>query len=180
MTETIAVRDRTRTRSVYFVQAVDGGPIKIGAAFDVARRVDGLQVGSPQALHVLAVLPGVGTAFEAELHAQFAAERLQGEWFRPSARLRSYIATIKTVDVGLLAGDPTALDEVWRLGPTQRVRARYATRTDVLRWLDTPRVASAVERDRRTAAELLVYMPDDLTTVETAVESRKVARGESS
>jgi hypothetical protein len=78
----------------------------------------------------------------------------------------------------LLAGDPEALDAVWRIGGGKRVRAREAKRKDALSWLairgdNAARVVSAYDRDRQQVAELLVYMPDDDTSLEQAVVARK-------
>jgi hypothetical protein len=83
----------------------------------------------------------------------------------------------------LLTGEVAALDSVWKIGDGQRVTARRANRTDVLMWLgirgkNAAKVAEAYAKDRHTAAELLVYMPDDLVTVEEAVEVRKKNRSE--
>lgn len=71
---------------VYFVQGVDGGPIKIGLAADPDERLKELQVGSPARLLVRCVLAG-GSLVERELHLQFAASRLWGEWFEPTPAL---------------------------------------------------------------------------------------------
>jgi len=79
-------------RTVYFVQAIDGGPVKIGVTADVTSRLAGLQVGSPQELCILAVIPAVGRACEVELHDRFAESRLHGEWFRPTEDLMTLIA----------------------------------------------------------------------------------------
>ena len=67
---------------VYFVQMGVGGPIKIGKALNVQRRIGVLQVGFPIPLTLLAVCDG-GVAREREYHARFAAARLRGEWFDP-------------------------------------------------------------------------------------------------
>jgi hypothetical protein len=71
---------------VYFVQAVDGGPIKIGIATDPDGRLSELQTGSPSMLVLRRVMPG-GRTKEAELHVTFNASRRWGEWFDPSADL---------------------------------------------------------------------------------------------
>jgi hypothetical protein len=69
-------------RFVYFLQSADRhGPIKIGVANSPSRRVA-----------VLGVIPAVGQPGEARLHQQFAAHRLHGEWFEPTAELLAYIA----------------------------------------------------------------------------------------
>lgn len=67
---------------VYFIQvAQPNGPIKIGIAADVRKRLEGLQTGNPERLVLLAELAG-GVAEEIELHARFDSGRIRGEWFR--------------------------------------------------------------------------------------------------
>lgn len=66
---------------VYFVEAASVGMIKIGYAVDVDQRFVRLQTGSPVPLKLLGTMTG-GRAREAELHAQLAAYRCHGEWFR--------------------------------------------------------------------------------------------------
>lgn len=84
--------DRVTSTSVYFIQAVGGGPIKIGYAANVATRLNALANSSPVVLRVIAVIDGGGRAEEAELHRRFAAARLHGEWFRPVPELLAYVA----------------------------------------------------------------------------------------
>lgn len=65
---------------IYFVQGVNGGPIKIGTSRDPARRLSTMNTGSPEPLELLVkcrALPGM----ENRLHRIFAAGRLHGEWF---------------------------------------------------------------------------------------------------
>lgn len=79
------------TGSVYFIQGVDGGPIKIGKANDPLRRLACIQAYSPVPLRILAVEPG-GMRREYTLHRQFKAARLHGEWFEPTPTLLRIIA----------------------------------------------------------------------------------------
>jgi sRNA-binding protein len=79
---------------VYFVQAGPGGPIKIGIADDLAARVAGLQTANAAKLSLLTWCHG-GLPRERELHRQFAALRLHGEWFQPGDELRALIARIQ-------------------------------------------------------------------------------------
>jgi hypothetical protein len=78
---------------VYFIQAGDGGPIKIGIARSPERRLIELQVGNHAKLRILALTPG-GWGEERALHDKFAALRLNGEWFDPAPELLSYIEAI--------------------------------------------------------------------------------------
>lgn len=79
------------TQYVYFIQAVNGGPIKIGIAYSPEERLAQIQNMSPVQLRILGVRRG-GAQHEAELHKLFAASRLHGEWFEPSAELTRFIA----------------------------------------------------------------------------------------
>ncbi len=69
--------------STYVIQAVSGGPIKIGrTASDPKKRLRELQTGSPEPLRIVHVFDG---DHERELHDRLSAYRLHGEWFRPDA-----------------------------------------------------------------------------------------------
>lgn len=72
----------------YFIQAVSGGPIKIGKAFLPKARLKDLQIGNPEELQLVGVL---GEDREEALHRQFREERIRGEWFEATERLRNYI-----------------------------------------------------------------------------------------
>jgi hypothetical protein len=85
----------TRQRRVYFIRAGANGPIKIGSANNVARRMNGLQTASPYPLRLLASIVG-STEDEFGLHKRFAADRLHGEWFTPSPDLLAYIESVST------------------------------------------------------------------------------------
>lgn len=78
-------------RFVYFVQAISGGPIKIGSAIDPAVRLTDLQCGNPEQLRVVGVIPGGGHKREHELHVLFAQSRIYREWFAPTPELLALI-----------------------------------------------------------------------------------------
>lgn len=78
-------------RFVYFIQAEQGGPIKIGVCRDPHARLASLQTCNPLKLRILGVVEGVEKD-ERRLHRRFAATRLQGEWFEPSGELLEYVA----------------------------------------------------------------------------------------
>lgn len=71
------------TTWVYFVQAGEDGPIKVGYSNHVEGRLASLQTAHHAPLRVLLKVPG-GLALEAALHAALAPHRLRGEWFRPA------------------------------------------------------------------------------------------------
>lgn len=86
---------------VYFIQYGAGGPIKIGVAGNISRRVAALQTGSPEPLVVLATMPG-GKSEEARLHHLLRQDRHRGEWFAPTARVLGAVALAKK---GILPDD---------------------------------------------------------------------------
>ncbi len=76
---------------VYFLQGVDGGPIKIGTTRGLAGRVAYLQTASPVRLRVLCAVEG-DRFIEQGLHESFAHLRLHGEWFSPGPEILACIA----------------------------------------------------------------------------------------
>ena len=81
---------KRRGERVYFIQAGDGGPIKIGRAVDVIRRLHGLQAASWEELRLLSA---TGAVTEREMHQRFASLRIRGEWFKPSVELLELIGS---------------------------------------------------------------------------------------
>lgn len=77
------------SKRVYFIQSGDSH-IKIGIAKSVKARHRGLQAAHSLELKILGSIPG-GRPLEFALHALFAADRLNGEWFRASDALLDYI-----------------------------------------------------------------------------------------
>lgn len=92
--------------AVYFIQCGDGGPVKIGKANDVEKRLTLLQIGSPYSLTLLGIMAG-GRVDESELHRRFASSRMRGEWFAPTEELRAFIAAETTLPV---APEPEPVD----------------------------------------------------------------------
>lgn len=97
-----------RKTHIYFVQGVDGGPIKIGRADDPHARLRELQVGSPVILRLCRaeIAP---QNWETRLHQTFAAYRLHGEWFKPHPILANIADAIADES---LAGDALELANV--------------------------------------------------------------------
>jgi hypothetical protein len=79
---------------IYFIQSVDGGPIKIGFSTKLKQRFEQIQRTSPTELRVLASIPGE-MKFELHLHEKFKHARVRSEWFEPSDDLLSYIAEVR-------------------------------------------------------------------------------------
>jgi len=84
------VRPSERDGFVYFVQAGQQGPIKIGWSQDVPRRIAELQVANASRLSLVAVVPGK-MRDEATTHERFAHLRLGAEWFQDAPELRAYL-----------------------------------------------------------------------------------------
>lgn len=79
-----------RSEWTYFVQSVEGGPIKIGyTSQDPETRLANLQTGSPTVLRIVGL---ISENRERELHEQFEKSRSHGEWFRPTKDLLDFIA----------------------------------------------------------------------------------------
>jgi hypothetical protein len=78
-------------QSVYFLQAGEDGPIKIGVTGNLPQRLRSLEAGCPLPLRVLLVVRA-GRVTEQAMHQRFHADRLHHEWFRPSSDLLAYIA----------------------------------------------------------------------------------------
>jgi hypothetical protein len=79
---------------IYFVQGESGGPIKIGFATDVKKRLASLQTGYPETLILLHSIPG-NVKDEEYFHSKFMCFRLRGEWFRPCDDILSLTSDLK-------------------------------------------------------------------------------------
>jgi hypothetical protein len=77
---------------VYFVAT--RGMVKIGFSSAVITRLAQLTAQNPTRLRFLAAAPG-SKDVERRLHEAFAADRIKGEWFRPSLRLKAAISAVK-------------------------------------------------------------------------------------
>lgn len=74
---------RMSDQYVYFIQADENGPIKIGfTADDPKRRLSQLQTGNASALKLLGAIKGTAVQ-ERQFHTALSEWRLQGEWFEP-------------------------------------------------------------------------------------------------
>lgn len=79
--------------TVYFIQAGERGPIKIGYADDVAKRKAKMQADNHEPLLLLGVITGDAKT-ESDFHQRFATARIRGEWFTPTAELVAFTATL--------------------------------------------------------------------------------------
>lgn len=70
---------------IYFIQAGEKGPIKIGVANNVANRLESLQTGNHEELRVIHSFQVSGKSkafdFERQLHKYFRHKCIRREWF---------------------------------------------------------------------------------------------------
>lgn len=68
--------------AVYFIQAGESGPVKIGTATCAWSRLDALQIANHAWLRMLGVMRGWHNE-ESAIQLRFAAYWIRGEWFEP-------------------------------------------------------------------------------------------------
>lgn len=79
---------------VYFVRAKAAGRIKIGYTSNLRARMDMLQTGCPEPLELFGTAIG-GRKLERQIHEALAEFRLDGEWFRDTQGVVSYISSLE-------------------------------------------------------------------------------------
>lgn len=72
--------------------------IKIGTADDPKKRLSMLQVGSPNRLLILAMVPG-DSRKERQFHRRFSGLRIRGEWFRATEELIQFAKDLFTKEM---------------------------------------------------------------------------------
>lgn len=78
---------------VYFVED-QSRRVKIGyTAKQVDRRIQSLQIGNPERLTLLGVMPG-GPIVESSVHRKFAHCHIRGEWYHMNEEISEYIQAI--------------------------------------------------------------------------------------
>lgn len=75
---------------IYFIQAGDSGPIKIGKTRYIKKRLRSLQTINSEDLQVRGWMPE-GDWTEKQLHQKFAVYKQKGEWFLPSEDILTFI-----------------------------------------------------------------------------------------
>jgi len=71
---------------LYLIQMDRIGPIKVGFAKNVGKRLIALQTSSPYPLKLLCMMPA-NKDMERDFHNCFQAIRVEGEWFLPHQKL---------------------------------------------------------------------------------------------
>lgn len=121
---------------VYYIQA-DSGPIKIGHAADPTLRIGDLQVGSWDALTLLAAHQEGEPMTERELHKKFSDDWIRGEWFQNSDCLLEHIEEHR-IDFDIKSSlvvsrdfviDKTSEEAVWWSKDSQELQ-EYVRRCD--------------------------------------------------
>jgi hypothetical protein len=99
------------TVKTYFIQAEDGGPVKIGRGARPENRLKDIQTGNPYRLVLRGVLEGDQ---EDALHRKFHAWRMSGEWFFVDDELAKIIHDDHGVEL-VLDTDKSLLDGLRKL-----------------------------------------------------------------
>lgn len=76
---------------IYFLQST-GGQIKIGYSAQLPKRLKAIHAINGEGVRFLGAIAGTRED-EARLHAQYAEERLHGEWFQLTHRLMLFLVT---------------------------------------------------------------------------------------
>ena len=75
---------------IYFIQAGQNGPIKIGVSDNPQKRLGTLRTAHYEELELLGAIGG-GEDKEKEIHLRFGQYRMTGEWFRAEGELLDFI-----------------------------------------------------------------------------------------
>ncbi len=96
---------------IYFIQAGNDGPIKIGKAQSPEARRRELQTGNHEKLNLIKEIPG-DVERENSIHNDLRSHRYRGEWFSPTPEVLDYIDEIARVDYQHVNG--VAIAVIWR------------------------------------------------------------------
>ncbi len=94
------IRERRRPisglpRLVYFIGG-DTGPVKIGVAHDVQRRLSEIRAACPVPMFLLATAPG-GFKQEKTYHRAYASQRMHCEWFERTPEMQAEIDRLRAM-----------------------------------------------------------------------------------
>jgi hypothetical protein len=93
---------------IYFIQEGNDGPIKIGKAGAVERRLKTLQTAHHKELSILQVIPG-GAERESKIKNDLTKFKIKGEWFHPVAEVFEYMRSVKFAEYEMQDGKPFAV-----------------------------------------------------------------------
>lgn len=78
---------------IYFIQSGTNGPIKVGKAGNIQRRLKSLQTAHPENLVILKTIPG-DSEKEAIIKRDLKKFNVQGEWFQSVPEVLEYIRKV--------------------------------------------------------------------------------------
>ena len=90
---------------IYFIQEGDNGPIKIGKAVSVERRLKTLQISHHKELNILQVIPG-GAERENKIQKDLMKFKITGEWFKPAPEVFEYMRSVRNIEYEFINGKP--------------------------------------------------------------------------
>lgn len=127
---------------VYIVEAEGLKRVKIGASKDADKRISALQSACPVKLILRALIPGYRTE-EKFIHQKFKKDRLHGEWFKLSKKLKKFIKQYDVAD-----------DETWeKLNKWERAQAAQ-------RLARQKEIASTCDFDFNEYHNVVMHRPD--------------------
>ena len=96
---------------VYFIQAGENGPIKIGTSTVPQIHLDRLQQGNHEELNLVAEIPGERN-LEKKVRADLEAFERGRQWFYPTDEVLDYIEKMQLIEYDMVDGVPLAI--LWR------------------------------------------------------------------
>ena len=124
---------------IYFIQAGEDGPVKIGKADNPVKRLAALQIGSSERLYIRAVLDEPDEV-EGRLHRMLEKFRVNGEWFKLE------IETMCAMACAIAGFIPPSISRVRRQGPTENLKPARKQRWDADKYRAYMRMHMAVTR----------------------------------
>lgn len=129
------VSDNGHMPFVYFIQSVNGGPVKIGQSADPKKRLALLQVGHPEDLTIRRLIPDPAM-LERFAHTLFGYAHIRGEWFEADEILERVMATgdvwpgesLLDVYDGVRAATASVCQAYYSIPAGKRFHAREAIR----------------------------------------------------
>jgi Meiotically up-regulated gene 113 len=98
---------------VYMIRAGEHGPVKIGVADNVSRRLADMQVGNHEKLALIRVFEG-GPAEETRLHERFADNHLRGEWHHFSRAMMGDLGLTEIIEARPLPLPTRPVETAWQ------------------------------------------------------------------
>lgn len=115
---------------IYFVQLEKIGPIKIGTASNLHKRLYYLQTANPYKINVLYCYEGAKED-EASWHKYFIHYNIKGEWFHPDKSIFDEIENMKNFDIK--NGNMFFFEGIWKIDR----KRDFKTENDL--WLSSER-----------------------------------------